>query len=133
MNYIFVCYVYKLNTILLRTMKNREDNGMVSACKSCCNKLNAKGHHPTLHVLDNKCSGAVKEYLTSEHTYLPYNHRVNAAEHGYKAMKYHKIATVCTINPACPVQLWDIFVPQIEATLNIMRKFLIFNFDGSER
>ena len=35
--------------------------------------------------------------------------------------KYHTIATLCTINPACPVKLWDRFVPQIEATLNIMR------------
>ena len=60
MNYIFVCYVYKLNTILLRTMKNREDEEMVSAFKSCYKELNEKGHHPTLHVLDNECSRAVK-------------------------------------------------------------------------
>ena len=33
----------------------------------------------------------------------------------------HYFATLCTINPACPVQLWDKFVPQLEATLNIMQ------------
>ena len=49
MNYIFVCYVYKLNTILLRTMKNREDEEMVMAFKSCYKELNEKGHHPTQH------------------------------------------------------------------------------------
>ena len=115
MNYIFVCYIYKLNTILLRTMKNREDEEMVSAFKSCYKELNDKGHHPTLHVLDNECSRAVKEFISSERTDLQfvesYNHRFNAAENGCKAAKYHTIATLCTIDPACPVQLWDRFVP----------------------
>ena len=59
MNYIFVRYVYKLNTILLCTTKNREDEEMISAFKSCYNKLNSKCHHPTLHVLNNACSQAV--------------------------------------------------------------------------
>jgi hypothetical protein len=125
MNYVFVCYVYKLNTILLRTMKNREDAEMVLAFKSCYTELNAKGHHPTLHILDNECSRAVKEYVSTERTDIQlveaYNHRVNAAEHGCKAAKYHTIATLCTIDPSCPVQLWDRFIPQIEATLNILR------------
>ena len=49
------------------------------------------------------------------------NHSVNTAEHGYKAAKYHVIATLCTIDPVCPVQLLDRFVSQNEATLNIMR------------
>ena len=56
MNHIFVCHVYKLNTILLRIMKNREDEEMRSAFKYCYDELNSKGHHPTLHVLDNECS-----------------------------------------------------------------------------
>ena len=91
MNYIFVCYVYKLNTILLRTMKNREDEEMVTAFKSCYKELNTKGHHPTLHVLDNECSRVVKQFITSEQTDVQfvesYNHRVNAVEHGYKAVQ----------------------------------------------
>ena len=39
MDYIIVYYVYKLNTVLLRTMKNREVVEMISAFKSCY-KLN---------------------------------------------------------------------------------------------
>ena len=34
MNYIFVVYVYKLNAILLRSMKSREDARMVEAFTS---------------------------------------------------------------------------------------------------
>ena len=63
--YMFVCSVYKLNTQLLRTTKNREDEEMISAFKSCYNKLNLRDHHPTLHVLDRECSQAVKKYITS--------------------------------------------------------------------
>ena len=125
MNYIAVCYVYKLNTILLCTIKNRDNKEMISAFKSCYNELNSKGHHPTLHVLDNNSFQAVKEYITSDRTNLKfvesYNHQVNAAENGCNAATYLTIATLCTINPACPVQLWNSFVPQIEATLNIIK------------
>ena len=76
-------------------------------------------------VLIGKKVKAVKEYIKSKCMDLQFvescNHRINAAEHGCKAVKYHMIATVCIIDPACPVQLWDRFVPQIEATLNTMR------------
>jgi hypothetical protein len=60
MHHIIVCYIYKLDTILLRTTKNREDIEMVIDFKSCYDKLNSKGHHPTLHMLNNQCSHAVK-------------------------------------------------------------------------
>ena len=84
---------------------------MVEAFKSCYNELNAKGHHPTLHVLDNECSRAVIDYVAKQRTEIQivdaHNHRVNAAEHGCKAAKYHTIATLCTIDPNCPNQLWD--------------------------
>ena len=56
MNYIFVCYVYKLNTILLRTMKSRETSHMLQAFESIYEELEEKGHKPTLHVLVNECS-----------------------------------------------------------------------------
>ena len=68
MNYVFVCYVYRLNTILLRTMKSRHDEQMVEAFKSCYDELNAKGHHPTLHVLGNECSRAVRDYVAKQRT-----------------------------------------------------------------
>ena len=71
MTYICVCYAYKLNTILLHTMKTREDEDMISAFKFCYNGLNSKGRHPILHVvLNNECSRAVNEYITSKHTDL---------------------------------------------------------------
>ena len=54
MNYIFVAYVYKLNAILLRSMKSREDASMVEAFTSVYTKLETAGHKPKLHVIDNE-------------------------------------------------------------------------------
>ena len=76
-------------------------------------------------MVDNECSRAVKEYVTSEETDMQfvesYKHRVNTAKHGYKAATYHTIATLCTTDPAHPIQSWDQFMPQLQATLNIMQ------------
>ena len=78
-----MCCVYKLNTILLYEMKNREGKEMVTVFKSGYDELNAKGHHPTLNVQENACSSAVKEYIASKRTDTQfvkfYNHRVKAA------------------------------------------------------
>ena len=123
-NHIFVCYVYKLNIILLRTTKNSEDKENISAFKSCYTKFNSKGHHHTVNVLDSKCSQAVKEYTTFKRTNLQFieshNHRFNATEHGCKATKYHNIAALCTTDPECPTQFWNRVVSKIEAALNMI-------------
>lgn len=63
MNSIFVCYIYRLHAILLRPMKSQTEAEIIKAFQSCYNELNAKGHHPTLRVLDNECSLVVKQYL----------------------------------------------------------------------
>ena len=53
MNYIFVPYVYKLNAILLRPMKSREDASMIEAFTSVYTELETAEHKPKLYVLDN--------------------------------------------------------------------------------
>jgi hypothetical protein len=51
----------------------------------------------------------------------PHNHRVNAAERAIATFKDHFIAHLATMDPACPIQLWDEFLPQVELTLNMLR------------
>ena len=91
MNYFLICYVYKCNHIVIRTMKSRRDVDK-------------------LHVLDNECSRAVKNYITTEQTEIqpvePHNHRVNAAEPAVKSTKYHMLVNFATLDPNCPIQLW---------------------------
>ena len=59
MQYIFVAYVYKINTILMRPMKSRADPDMVTAFTSVYDKLTATDHQPKHHILNNKWSRAV--------------------------------------------------------------------------
>ena len=84
MNYLFVAYIYKCNYIIVRTMKSRKDKEMVRTFQDIYSEVKAKGHKPALHVLDNECSKAVRQYITSEDTNIqlvePHNHRVNAAK-----------------------------------------------------
>ena len=47
-------------------MKSRKDADMVSTFKEVYKKLKTKGHQPKLHVLDNECSKAVKNYIIAE-------------------------------------------------------------------
>ena len=98
MNYIFVAYVYKLNAILLRFMKSREDASMLEAFTSVYTELETVGHKPKLHVLDNECSRAVQKLLikkvTARKNVESHNHRVNTAEPVVKTAKYHIIHTL---------------------------------------
>ena len=125
MCYIFVVYYYKLYTIMLRPMKNREDASMITAFKSVYAQLEGAGHKPRLHILDNECSRAVQNFLTTQGTTRQnveaHNHRANAAEPAVKTAKYHLISHLATLDPNCPIQLWSQMLPQIEDTLNMLR------------
>ena len=45
--------------IMVRTMKSRKDEDMVTMSKEVYGELKTKGHQPKLDVLDNECSKAV--------------------------------------------------------------------------
>ena len=117
MNYIFVAYVYKLNSILLRSMKSREDASTMEAFTSIYTELEAAGHKPKLHVLDNECSRAVQNFLIKKGTAIQnaeaHNHKVNAAEPEVKTAKYHITAHVATLDHQCPIQLWSKMLQQM--------------------
>ena len=109
----------------MRAIKSRKDEDMVEAFKSVYDELKTYRHKPALHILDNECSRAVKSYIQSTKTEIqlvePHNHRVNAAEVAIKAVKYHFLAHLATIDPNCPIQIWCKFIRQIQTTLLILR------------
>ena len=125
MNYIFALYVYSINAILVKPMKTRADDCMVAAFRDIYSYLETRNLKPRLHVLDNECSHAVKTYLQKENVDIqivePHNHRVNAAEPAVKAIKYHMIAGLATVDPDCPMQIWDKMLQQMQDALNMLR------------
>ena len=111
-NYIFVAYIYKINSILMRPMKSRSDESMWKAFKDIYAYLKTKNIQPKLHDLDNECSKAVQTFINSNGTNIqivgPHNHSVIAAEPAVKAIKYHVITGLATVDINCPLQLWDL-------------------------
>ena len=93
----------------MRPMKSRSDESMVKAFTDIYAHLKTKHLQPKLHVLDNKCSKAVQTFIKSNGTDIqivePHNHSENAAEPAVKAIKYHAIVGLTTVDINCPLQL----------------------------
>ena len=108
-NYMFIAYVYKLNTIFMLPMKSCEDESMISAFEGVYHKLESLGHKPKLHILDNECSKCIQNFLekkgTKRHNVAPHNQRVNAAAPAVKTAKYHLFVALATLDDDCPIQL----------------------------
>ena len=105
-------------------MKSREDTSMVEAFTSIYSELEEAGHKPKIHILDNKWSRAVQNFLikkgTERQKLEAHNHNVNAAEPAVKTAKLHIIAHVSMLDHQCPIQLWSKMLPKIQDTLNML-------------
>ena len=64
--YIFIAYVYTINAILTKPMKQMTDDNMVAVFKEIYKELEERNCKPKLHVLDNQYPKAVKSYTKSE-------------------------------------------------------------------
>ena len=63
MQYVFVAYVYDLNAILIRAMPSKNDGAMIDAFTEIIATLAMRNYHPTLNMMDNECSKAVKAHI----------------------------------------------------------------------
>ena len=61
MKYIFVAYIYKCNSILMRPMKGRTYEHMVAVYQGIYYYLRKRNLTPALHVMDNEYSKAIKK------------------------------------------------------------------------
>ena len=109
----------------MRPMKGRTDKDMVEVFQDIYGYLREQNLTPALHVMDNECSKAIKNFIKKENVNIqlvkPHNHRVNAAEPAVKSAKYHTIVGLATVDITCPLRLWCKFVPQIQDTMNMVR------------
>ena len=75
--------------------------------------------------MDNECAEVTKSWLATTSIKLELTpvatHRTNKAERAIGTWKDHFIATLATVDPNCPLSLWEDFVEQAELTLNLMR------------
>jgi hypothetical protein len=96
-------------------MKSREDGSMIEASTSIYDKLEAKGHTPKFHVLDNEYSRAVQNFLkvkdTARQNVEAHHQNTNAAKPTVKSIKYHIISHIATLDDGYPIQLWSEMLP----------------------
>jgi hypothetical protein len=126
MQYIFVAYVYDINTIIVQPMPSRTNALFISAFFKIFAILHTRDYQPTLNVMDNECSNAIKKYIRANKMDIQlvplHNLRVKAAELAISTFKEHFIATaLATVDTLYPLQLWDKFLPQVKLTLNLLR------------
>ena len=122
----FVVYHYKSNAILGLPIPNMEDATIFAAYKQQFEFLKSKGFTIKVNIMDNQASKQIKQFLTTQECELllvePHNHRVNAAECAIQTFKDHFISALATTDSEFPLQLWDRLTPQVETTLNLMRR-----------
>jgi hypothetical protein len=121
---MLILYHYDLNAILVEPMKNRSDAEALRAYDALYENLTARGLKPSLNILYNEVSKALKKAITKTGaTYQlvePGNHRVNAAERAIHTFKNHFVDGLCSTDPQFPVSLWDQLIPQAVLTLNLL-------------
>jgi hypothetical protein len=79
-----------------------------------------------MNVMDNQATKYIKKFLTVKDCAFQvvesHNHRVNAAERAIQTFKDAFIATLATTDSEFPLQLWDKLAPQVQNTLNLLRR-----------
>jgi hypothetical protein len=122
----FVVYHYESNAILGLPIKNMEDSTIYEAYRQQFEFLKSKGFAIKLNVMDNQASQQIKRFLATQECDLmlvePHNHRVNAAKRAIQTFKDHFVSALATTDSEFPLQLWDRLTPQVETTLNLMRR-----------
>lgn len=99
---------------------------MLGVFGSIYGELEPRGDKPSLHILNNKCSHAVKQFLKAKETnhklVEAHNHAVNAVKHAVTSVKFHTMSHFAITDPHCPIQIWCKLIPTIEITLNLLQK-----------
>jgi hypothetical protein len=123
--YIMVLYDLDSNAILTEPLKNKSERDQLQATTKLHAYLQARGHSPKMHIMDNECPPAVKKYLRTNSIELqlvpPHVHRTNAAEKAIGTFKDHFVAGLCSVNPNFPLHLWCRLLAQATTTLNLLR------------
>ena len=76
--------------------------------------------------MDNEVSEDLEQYFYESdikfQLVLPHMHQRNSAEQSVRTFKNHLISALCPVDPLLPFYLWDHILPQVNMTLNMLRK-----------
>ena len=105
----------------------KQDQGeMIRAYQKIINRMRTAGLGIRKQVLDNECSAAMKECITSNNIEYelvpPGQHRRNQAERAIQTFKLHFISILAGVNDKFPLSLWCHLLEPTELTLNLLRQ-----------
>ncbi len=122
----FIMYHYETNAILATPIPGLDSANILAAYKKFFEYLISKGFAPKLNVMDNQATKVIKAYLTPRDVALqliePHNHRVNAAERAIQTFKNCFVGALGTTDADFPIQLWDKLTPQVQDSINLLRR-----------
>ena len=123
--YIMILLEVDSDAILAEPLKNRTSGELTKAYKTIMDRLHKCGIKPTLHILDNECSGEFKDAISSygaKHQLVPpHDHRRNIAEKAIQVFKDHFVSVLCGTAEDFPMNLWCRLIRQAEHQLNMLR------------
>jgi hypothetical protein len=125
-------YHQDTNSVHAVAIPNRKAASIRDAWESTHKTLVQHGHSPELHILDIKCSQALKDafqkYIINFQQVPPKEHCVNAAERAIRTFKNHFVSVLCTVDSQYPLTEWDRLLPQTLLTLNLLHSSRIHPF-----
>ncbi len=118
-------YHYETNAIFAMPIPCLDLQSILDANKKNFKFLVSKGYTPTINVMDNQATKAIKSYLTPQQCCLqlvkPSNHCVNASEQAIQTFKIRFTGALGTTNVDFPIQLWNKLAPQVQDSINLLR------------
>ena len=126
MRYICVFYIFDPNFIKRIPLKSGKKEELLRAYKEVYSWCKSRGFKPQLHKMDNETSKYVKDFIeiqqTSQQNTPPYIHRTNPAKRSLQTYKSCIKSTIAFLPPTFPITLWCNLLPQIDLSVNIVRK-----------
>ena len=123
--YLFVMVDTDSGYINAVPIKSRKSSELVRAYQHCYDELKNNGLTARLMRTDNEVSVKLIEAIEADNLTLqiaaPHDHRLNPAERAIQSFKAHFIATRSGTDPTFPTNRWDLLVPMVVLTLNLLR------------
>ena len=123
--YIFVLSDTDTDFIYAVPIKSRKKAELIRAFEEAYTTIVRCGFEPVLHRTDHETStdltSAIAEKGLDYEIVPPSNHRRNPAERAIQTFKAHFIAVLNGIDRDFPEGGWDLLLPQVNMTLNMLR------------
>ena len=125
--YVMITYHCDANMILAVPFKTSKDTHRLKSYDKIMQRLRNYKFIVDLQILDNEASAEYKRVIKNKWNFnyqlVPHNtHRSNTAERSICTFKANFISIFSGFAPDLPHNLWDLFLPQTEVTLNLLRK-----------